>query len=281
MTQLANNLRELDINGVVHLKNVFNKEQINIMQTTYTQSWNEIKSNFPSDWITRQYKQNSHKYDDYMALNLYNGIKFAYYKNTELLDMGQNRFDFIYNLDIIKKLIELPDNIINIMDNVLGCEYDIRWGGLPVEQISDTDTNTDTITDSNEYSNGYWHRDAYSLFNDEATDLSLPPFYYTMLIPLQYTDKSNGGTEFVIGSHKSNLTNMNIDNYQKLQNWINTDANKFVPELDVGDICIFHGYTIHRGLYNKISENRDMLYIVCKKNWYNDEPIENYNEQYN
>lgn len=283
-------IEELQQNGIIHIKNAYTMDQIAIMKDIYNRSWNEIKCEFPTVWITRSYKKNCHKYDDYMGKDLYDNKKFAYYKNTEILDMGNSRYDIVYNLDLIKLQIDLPKIIVDIMDSVLGCEYDYYYGGLPIEQVKNIDEtnmiNDDETKESKESngSNGYWHRDAYSLFNNEAIDLALPSFYYTMLIPLQYTDKHNGGTEFILGSHKTNLTNMKIDNYNKLQNWIDTNTNTnlqtFAPSLDIGDICIFHGYTIHRGLFNKISKNRDMLYIVCKKNWYNDEPIGNYNENY-
>ena len=109
----------------------------------------------------------------------------------------------------------------------------------------------------------------------------MPPFYYTILIPLQDTDANNGGTEFILASHKINLSNMNINSNKKLLYWIdNEKPDRYAPTLNVGDICIFSGYTIHRGLYNQLSNNRNMLYIVFKKNWYNDEPTENYNETY-
>lgn len=265
--------------GVVHLKNIFDKNQIDIINDIYTQSWNEIKNNFPKDWITRKYKSNCYKYDDFIGIDLYNNKKFTYYKNTEIIDMGKNRYDFIYNLDTIKEKIDLPPIITNIMEKLLQCEYNIQWGGLPIETIHN-------ISEKNENNNGHWHRDAYSLFNNESIDLSLPPFYYTMLIPLQYTDETCGGTEFILESHKINLTKKNITNTEKLLEWIKNDVpERYIPKLNVGDICIFHGYTIHRGLnINNLSPNennskRDLLYIVCKKNWYNDEPTDNYKEK--
>jgi len=289
----------LDNKGVIHLKNVFNKEQMEIINDIYTQSWNEIKNNFPRDWITRKYKANCHKYDDFIGLDLYNNKKFTYYKQTEILDMGKNRYDFVYNLDTIKDKIDLPPLITKIMDKLLECEYDIHWGGLPVESIpniTDAKANevikVDVKVDLKEDSNGRWHRDAYSLFNNESIDLKLPSFYYTILIPLQYTDETCGGTEFILESHKMNLTNKNITNTEELLEWIkNNTPERYIPKLNIGDICIFHGYTIHRGLDITISSSnesdtntnvagitkRDMLYIVCKKNWYNDEPTENYN----
>jgi hypothetical protein len=279
-----NYIKELQQNGVIHIKNAYTMEQMTIMKDIYIKTWNEIKCDFPTDWITRTYKQNCKKYDDFMGMDLYNNKKFAYYKNTEILDMDKNRYDFVYNLDSIKLQIELPKIIVDIMDSILGCEYDYYYGGLPIEQVNQYEYSVDSISadSNNKEFNGFWHRDAYSLYNNEAIDLGLPPFYYTMLIPLQYTDKNNGGTEFILGSHNILLSEMKIDNYKKLNTWIDNIDNKqrFTPTLDIGDICIFHGYTIHRGLFNNISKNRDMLYIVCKKNWYNDEPISNYNENY-
>lgn len=280
--------------GIIHLQNVFNKEQMEIIKNIYTQSWNEIKNNFPRDWITRKYNANCNKYDNFIGLDLYSNTQYTHYKQTEILNMGKNRYDFFYNLDTIKDKIDLPPLITNIMNTLLQCEYNIQWGGLPVELIPNTNnTNANTKkedkedkanTKDKEDSNGRWHRDAYSLFNNEAIDLALPPFYYTMLIPLRYTDETCGGTEFILESHKINLTNKKITSTEELLGWIKTDTpERYIPKLNVGDICIFHGYTIHRGLdinnssSNKHNTNRDLLYIVCKKNWYNDEPTENYN----
>jgi hypothetical protein len=276
---------ELEQNGVIHLENVFKKDQIDIMQDIYNQSWNEIKLQCPTIWLSRKYKLHCKKYDNFIGSDLYNNKQTAYYKNTMIIDMQKNRYDFTYNLDTLKDMIYLPKIIENIMQKLLICEYDYYYGGLPIENVINNDkdiqnTNAEDINTGD--LNGFWHRDAYSLFNKEHIDLELPPFYYTILIPLQYTDANNGGTEFILASHKINLSNMNINSNKKLLYWIETEKPKrYAPTLNVGDICIFNGYTIHRGLYNQLSNNRNMLYIVFKKNWYNDEPTENYIEQLN
>jgi hypothetical protein len=44
---------------------------------------------------------------------------------------------------------------------------------------------------------GLWHRDAYPLFESEELDLSLPPYYLTVLAPLADLAPGEGGTEFV------------------------------------------------------------------------------------
>lgn len=277
---------ELEQNGVVHLENVFKKDQIDIMQDIYNQSWNEIKSQFPQKWFTRTYKPHCAKYDNFIGTDLYNNKTIAYYKDTMILDMQKNRYDFTYNLDTLKDMIYLPNIIKNIMQKLLICEYDYYYGGLPIEYINHKDTQNTQDTNTGDLNtgdlNGFWHRDAYSLFNKEHIDLELPPFYYTILIPLQCTDANNGGTEFILGSHKTNLSSNNIDSNKKLLYWIDNEKPiRYTPSLNIGDICIFNGYTIHRGLYNQLSYNRNMLYIVFKKNWYNDEPNDNYIEQLN
>ena len=263
---------DLEINGVVKLSNVFSQDSIDIFRNIYFTSWNEIK-NYPLEWHTITYKENSKKYDNFIGTDLYSNKKYSYYKDTIILDMGKNRYDFTYNLDNLKKLIVLPQSITNILQRTLQCEYDYYYGGLPIETISN---NIHTYTHIDGNGNGYWHRDAYSLFNDETIDLSLPPFYYTMLIPLDNIDEYSGGTEFILGSYKTNLSRMNIITNNNLDKWINENPDKrYIPKLNIGDVCLFHGYTIHRGLYNHTRNNRNMLYIVFKKNWYNDEPTEN------
>lgn len=274
---------ELEQNGFLHLDNVFKKDQIDIMNDIYNQSWNEIKTHFPETWFSRKYKPNCAKYDNFIGTDLYNNKTIAYYKNTMILDMQKNRYDFTYNLDTLKDMIYLPNIIENIMKKLLVCEYDYYYGGLPIEQINQDDTQDTNIGDLNAGDlNGFWHRDSYSLFNKEHIDLELPPFYYTILIPLQYTDANNGGTEFILGSHKINLSDKNIDSNKKLLYWIDNEKPfRCAPTLNIGDICIFNGYTIHRGLYNQLTNKRNMLYIVFKKNWYSDEPSENYIEKKN
>jgi len=72
---------ELEQNGVVHLENVFKKDQIDIMYDIYNQSWNEIKSQFPTKWLTRKYKPTCAKYDNFIGSDLYNNKQTAYYKD--------------------------------------------------------------------------------------------------------------------------------------------------------------------------------------------------------
>jgi hypothetical protein len=273
-TPLDGILSTLHQNGVIKLSNIFTQNQITNLSSIYTQSWEEITIHWPNKWYNIQFHDTSTlKYDYFMGVKLYEGKKQAFYKETPILNMGLNRFDFTYNLDTIKLQCTLPTILTNIMNHMLGPEWEYYYGGLPVLP--------DTLDTQKQH--GFWHRDAYSLFNDEMLDISLPPFYYTILIPLQPLDeKTGGGTEFILGSHKQTITDKSITNEYELQTYlaeltIQHPDKSFSPNLNPGDVIIFSGYTIHRGLLsNYYNTRRDMLYIVCKRKWYNDEPTSNY-----
>lgn len=256
------------VNGVVKIESVYSEMDITNLKKLYNESWNNVKKVWPDRWYYRKYLDMNNKYDNFMGTDLYNGRKIAYLDDTMILDMGNNRFDFTYQLETLNQT-PLPDIISNLLDTLLGPDYHYYWGGLPVEPQTGID---------HDYKNdGKWHRDAYSLFNNEKLDLELPPFYYTILIPL---DDYLGGTEFISGSHKINLSQNKITDGEKLLEWADqmSITRKIKPELHSGDIILFHGYTIHRGLHIPGNKSRDMMYIVAKKTWYNDEPSENYIE---
>lgn len=256
----------LTVNGVVKIENVYSTMDITNLKKLYHESWNSVKKNWPDTWYYRKYLPMNIKYDNFMGTDLYNGRKIAYLDDTMIIDMGNNRFDFTYKMDSLNQS-PLPDIIRNLLDSLLGPDYHYYWGGLPVESGIGSDNGQ----------NGKWHRDAYSLFNNETLDLELPPFYYTILIPL---DDYLGGTEFISGSHKINLSQNNITDGDKLLEWADqmSITRKINPILHSGDVIIFNGYTIHRGLHVPGNKLRDMMYIVAKKTWYNDEPSENYIE---
>jgi hypothetical protein len=67
--------------------------------------------------------------------------------------------------------------------------------------------------------NGTWHRDAYSLFDDETLDLKLPTFYLTVLIPLVDVLPGDSTTEFIVGSHKLNLKANGLQTREQLASW--------------------------------------------------------------
>jgi ectoine hydroxylase-related dioxygenase (phytanoyl-CoA dioxygenase family) len=109
-----------------------------------------------------------------------------------------------------------------------------------------------------------WHRDVYSLLNTtegvnlDALDLSLPPYYFTVLIPLVEMTKEYGPTEFIKGSHKKIIVDEN-------------EEEIYAPLLNPGDIVIFEGRTMHRGLANRTNNERLIAYITFIANWYHDQ----------
>lgn len=105
---------------------------------------------------------------------------------------------------------------------------------------------------------GKWHRDTYDLFHDEMLNLSLPPCYLTVLVPLVPMSKKNGATEIVPGSHKKPLREVE-------------GKEPVYAETEVGDVVIFNGNVWHRGGPNNADEDRPVLYFVYHKVWYVDD----------
>jgi ectoine hydroxylase-related dioxygenase (phytanoyl-CoA dioxygenase family) len=108
------------------------------------------------------------------------------------------------------------------------------------------------------------HRDIYPILNSVTGqnigvhDLSLPPYYFTVLIPLVELTLENGPTQFVRQSNQQ-LTALE-------------DKNKLLtPLLQPGDYVIFDGRTLHRGLPNTTTSERMLAYITFIADWYNDQ----------
>lgn len=115
------------------------------------------------------------------------------------------------------------------------------------------------------------HRDVYPILNKtegvnlSELDLGLPPYYFTVLIPLIEITKENGPTEFIKGSHLEPIVN-------------EAKAEIYSPLLSPGDIVIFDGRTLHRGSPNKTAQEKLLAYITFIANWYHDQTfaINNY-----
>lgn len=165
---------------------------------------------------------------------------------TKVLDVGKGRLDFTYGLDtgvFSEPKFHAPPALSAIFQRVLKADYTHYIGAVPSRTLSEV---------------GFLHRDTYSLFDDEIVDMSLPPFYYTVLTPLADITEELGPTEIHLGSHRCGLK-----------------AAKACPTaagypLMAGDVLIFDGRCLHRGLANKSSALRRVLYAVWHKKWYND-----------
>jgi ectoine hydroxylase-related dioxygenase (phytanoyl-CoA dioxygenase family) len=111
------------------------------------------------------------------------------------------------------------------------------------------------------------HRDVYPILNTTAgdnldrLDLELPPYYFTVLIPLVDITMQNGPTEFIKGSHRVAVVDME-------------SATIDAPLSKPGDVIIFDGRIMHRGSANNTTHERIIAYITYVANWYHDQTFE-------
>jgi len=108
------------------------------------------------------------------------------------------------------------------------------------------------------------HRDVYPFLkstegvNLGSYEISLPPYYFTVLIPLVEVTRENGPTEFIKYSHHKKIVN---ESYAEI----------YAPLTSPGDFTLFDGRTLHRGCANKTKEERKIAYITYIANWYHDQ----------
>lgn len=111
------------------------------------------------------------------------------------------------------------------------------------------------------------HRDIYPILNTtegmnlDTLDLMLPPYYFTVLIPLVEITRENGPTEFIKKSHLLSVADEHT-------------SDIYAPLLSPGDIVIFEGRTLHRGSANNTNEERLIAYMTFTANWYHDQTFE-------
>lgn len=109
-----------------------------------------------------------------------------------------------------------------------------------------------------------WHRDVYPILNTTVGqnlshfDLSLPPYYFTVLMPLVEITAENGPTAFIKGSQREAKCVVNPDEI-------------YAPLSQPGDLIIFEGRTMHCGQANRSHGERMIAYITFVANWYHDQ----------
>ncbi len=176
------------------------------------------------------------------------------YSDIAERELGRLDYRCGFNADIFKHMAEPIIDIIKAFSPRIDFRH--YWGVIPsLSGAGPTDM----------------HRDVYPLLNTtegvnlDLLDLSLPPYYFTVLIPLVQITKENGPTEFIKGSHLKPI----VDESQ---------AEIYAPLLSPGDIVVFDGRTLHRGSANNSSTERLIAYITFVANWYHDQTftINNY-----
>ena len=107
-----------------------------------------------------------------------------------------------------------------------------------------------------------YHQDNFYFCLDNAKAV-------TVWIALEKADKSNGGVEYFIGSHKSKLLkhvpSFSPGSSQKVKNLNNLKKyKKIIPKLDKGDCMIHHSMIVHGSSINKSSKSRKGLTVRFK-----------------
>ena len=141
---------------------------------------------------------------------------------------------------------------------LLKCDWSHYCGALP--SFSSPGSKDDCEMKKSDY--GPWHRDTYSLFGCEEQDQGLPPFYLTLIVPLQEVTQDLGPTEFVIGSHTSSWSDALKEGKAGLDHLLATSKR--------GDCVLFDGRMIHRGTPCRSTIPRRAVYMVFHKKWYAD-----------
>lgn len=281
---ISTSKNKLDSNGLILIPNAIDLQELARLHEMYDASWSEIKPKLAMlDWKRMRFNSGVQSQTGFFGKNIYDGKLVASYpsscgndnsdycgcKSSQIINMGNGRYDFVHGFSGL----QLDSEPVNVIMKAMLCgEYESYMGALPMLEADNAG--------ASESSNGIWHRDAYSLFDDESIDLVLKPFYYTVLIPLDDVHESSGRTtEFILGSHKVNLILNHVRNTDDLNKWCETSYARYRLNCKAGDVCIFHGYLVHRGIDSLIPASGKparICYAVYKKNWYNDEPEDNY-----
>lgn len=170
-------------------------------------------------------------------------------KHTDITERYLNRLDFRcgFTADIFKQVAEPIIKIIKQMSPTI--DFNHYWGAIP-SAAGAGPTNL--------------HRDVYPILNTTQgvnlgyLDIQLPPYYFTVLIPLVEITRENGPTEFVKGSKYEEIVDENT-------------AEIYAPLSSPGDIIIFDGRTLHRGSANHSDSERLIAYITFAAEWYHDQ----------
>lgn len=168
---------------------------------------------------------------------------------TDIAERQLNRLDYRcgFTADIFHEVAKPIIRIVQSLSPLI--DFTHYWGVIPsLPGAGPTDM----------------HRDIYPILNNinnndlDDLDVQLPPYYFTVLIPLVKITKENGPTEFIKGSHRQKFV-------------VETKSEISAPLLSPGDLIIFEGRTLHRGAANQSHEERLVAYITFTANWYHDQ----------
>eukprot|EP00931_Biecheleriopsis_adriatica_P048454 TRINITY_DN27994_c0_g1_i1.p1 TRINITY_DN27994_c0_g1~~TRINITY_DN27994_c0_g1_i1.p1 ORF type:complete len:396 (-),score=61.67 TRINITY_DN27994_c0_g1_i1:10-1122(-) len=262
---LAETLRK---DGVVCVRKVFTQEQVAELRAAYDECWAMARASMvdpecSGPWVRRVFNHFSGSKTAPLDKGLYNrvpikqlsskasDVKGQYGNQSVIVRMGKGRYDFTHNMEntvLSKDEATRPEPIRSLLGSFLGPESE--WhsypGGLPAEGTCGP---------------GRWHRDTYSLWDDEEMDAAILPFYFTMIAPLTRVREEDGPTQFRLGSHLLPTGKVGA-------------APLASVELEAGDAILFDGRIVHRGgPRSKAAGARHALYTVHHKWWYTDDDM--------
>ena len=107
-----------------------------------------------------------------------------------------------------------------------------------------------------------WHADGVPLF---PGDNALPAHALNCFAPIVNVSRRMGPTEFVPASHKPGPVARALE--AALQRG-REPADVFSPELSVGDVLVYDQRTVHRGVPNRTTTERPILYLLFARPWF-------------
>lgn len=237
-------LKELLSEGLVLIPNVYTQEQIREFSQHHQAVFSDVRSQMSlKKGMPATYE---HRFRGEQTVTKVESWTLE--DGSEALRLGRGRYDYTYGMDsgcFAESTFQSPAILSDVLGMALGSDYTHYAGALPSESRCSV---------------GFWHRDTLPLFQDGKVDVLLPPFYYTVLIPLAPMTLDNGATEIIRGSHRKSDEELNI-----------TESSSRVQAVcEPGSVVVFDGRCCHRGMPNISGSDRTALYMVWHKKWYND-----------
>jgi ectoine hydroxylase-related dioxygenase (phytanoyl-CoA dioxygenase family) len=224
---------ELDSNGIVIIDDVYSPDQLAAFRSHYDELFAQVQAKMDKlDSKTQTYLNVWNKEVTLDKVQIYH-----LEDDSEIIKIADGRYDFTTGMEtgsFAESAFHEPPVLARLMRFALRDNYSHYAGALPSKSKS---------------VHGPWHRDTYDMFGDDTIDVTLPPFYYTVLIPLVECTLETGATEFVVGSHKQPAAQC-------------SECQHFPAVCRPGSIVVFDGRTCHRGLPNTSSAERPVLYMV-------------------
>jgi len=184
-SEIESYFHTLQKDGLIIIENVFSPETIQVISDATQTVYDHVRYMIDNNKLPKT------EYPDRIR-----GISkvIHYYEGRKNVDVPVGRYDYQWGFHIgifSKPEFYFPSPIKELVTK--GIERDCYRvsGSLPLFPGTGA---------------GDWHRDTKPLFSDYSLDVKLPPYWYTLFIPLDDISEENGTTEFILGSHVQDFT---------------------------------------------------------------------------